>query len=223
MIVTIGQPGLFPWWGTFAKIAASDVVVHLDHVSWQKGGYLNRFRTRVGEHGRWSTIPLSGAHLGTPISQMQSAMPSSVLQSHLERISQLEEREHSADAAGLIERTNLAATADVCATAIDSTEAVSGYLGLSTRSVRSTALSPSGSSTSMLLGLLKNLGATAYLFGGGRSGLTNHYLDIGQLTRNGVAVGVARYSDAPRTSVLQRIAASGGGALQGTSMEIEWL
>ena len=223
MIVTIGQPGLFPWWGSFAKFAAADAVVHLDHVSWQKGGYLNRFSLEAAGDRRWATIPLDGARLGAPISEIRTALPTTVLRPHLARLSALDEAPHVRDAAGLLEQVYSAATTDAAATAIASTDAASAYLGITTPTARSSSYPTDLSSTPMLLHLLQRLGATGYLFGAGRAGLANHYLDVALLKSAGLRVGVARYGPAPRVSILQRVAALGGDAMRGVGMEVEWL
>lgn len=222
MIATIGQPGLFPWWGTFAKIAAADVVVHLDHVTWQKGGYLNRFCLDTRGARRWSTIPLARARLGTAIMDIRSVHPTEVLRSHVDQLGSLTDAPYRSEAVEILKRVYSGASPDACETAIASTDAVGSYLGWRGRAVRSSAFPTAHASTPMLLHLLRQVGATGYLFGAGRSGLANHYLDIEMLQRAGIRVGVARYAPIPRTSILERIAAHGERAMDDVSMAIEW-
>ena len=223
MIVTIGQPGLFPWWGTFAKAAISDVVVHLDHVSWQKGGYLNRFRVAEGRGpASWCTIPLERPMLGTPITEVRARDPREWLQVHAERLDRAGPASHEL-AHQLLRETYLGEATSLSGLAERSTELVASALGLTTSFVRSADLAPSGSSTPMLLGLLRSLGADTYVFGPGRRGLEQHYLDIGMLQSSGVRVGVARYADHPRMSILRDIANRGVNALENAGLSIEWL
>lgn len=222
-IVMMGQPGLFPWWGTFAKAAATDIVIHLDHVSWQKGGYLNRFRLADSSRTTWCTVPLRRPALGTPIIDVEIEPPRRSLRTHRaileDRVSMID-----ADARDLLTRLYAAAgTTSASELAIASTEQAAAYLGIVPRFVRSSGLDPQHRSSEMILGLLRNVGADAYLFGPGRHGIAQHYLDVSLLQRNGIRVGLASYATHPRVSILQDIGERGRAAMDDRTISIEWL
>lgn len=58
MIVTIHQPEYLPWLGFFDRIIASDVFVILDHVQYQKHGFINRNRIKTANGEMWLTVPV---------------------------------------------------------------------------------------------------------------------------------------------------------------------
>lgn len=222
--MTIGQPGLFPWWGTFAKAEVSDIVVHLDHVSWQKGGYLNRFRLESQGSETWCTIPLRRPSMGTPIDEVLVEPPSSSLEKHLAALRRAEA--HPCDEAlHLMRRLYGSGEDSVLAAdlAIRSTEESAGILGISPRFLRSSQLELVARSTRMILEILRIVGGDAYIFGPGARGIDRHYLDVSMLLRNGIRVGIASYALRPRVSILQDIATLGRRAMLGRTIDVEWL
>lgn len=55
----IHQPNYLPWWGYFAKIAAVDYFVFLDHVEFPKGkSFTSRVKFRQQNLSTWLTIPV---------------------------------------------------------------------------------------------------------------------------------------------------------------------
>lgn len=221
-IVTIGQPGLFPWWGTFAKAQASDIVIHLDHVSWQKSGYLNRFLLEGAEGPRWCTLPLRRPPIGTPIIDVRIESPARWFERHQQMLSRVAPGAAPV-ATELLSHVYLKGTDNASDLAIASTEKSAEFLGLGTRFIRSSQMDPVGTSSAMILGMLRDVGADGYLFGPGRRGIAQHYLDIGLLQRNGIRVGIAGYPARPRVSILQNIAVRKHLALSERSITVEWL
>lgn len=223
-IVTMGQPGLFPWWGTFAKAVACDVVMHLDHVSWQKGGYLNRFRLDGASTSAWCTVPLRRPAMGTPITDVMVELPHDSLNGHVSALRRCIPHA-SEDAVALMQRVYGMDPASVSAAdlAIASTEHSASYLGLSPTFLRASRLEPEGRSSQMILGLLRSIDADGYVFGPGRRGIDQHYLDVSLLQRNGIRVGLAAYAPKPRVSILQDIAIRGEAAMDGRTIVIDWL
>jgi len=64
--ISIHQPNYLPWFGFFAKVAASDVFVFLDDVAFSKGSYTNRVKFLQETKSRWVTIPIihkQGLHI----------------------------------------------------------------------------------------------------------------------------------------------------------------
>lgn len=58
MIVTIMQPAYLPWLGFFDRVLRSDLLIFLDHVQIEKGGFTNRNRIRNANGSCWLTIPI---------------------------------------------------------------------------------------------------------------------------------------------------------------------
>jgi hypothetical protein len=58
MRVSINQPAYLPWLGYFARIAASDLHIVLDHVQFEKNSYTNRNKVRTKEGWTWLTVPV---------------------------------------------------------------------------------------------------------------------------------------------------------------------
>lgn len=208
--ITMMQPGLFPWWGTFEKIALCDVVVHLDHLSWQKGGFLNRFVLRNNQRMLWCTLPKDRISAGMPISEVTVSPPSGHLLSHRTKLNQMCPRApfiHEAEA--LMEKIYRVDTRDAADVAIRSIQEVCARLQLSAEHVRSSGLDVKYAKTKMILGIAHDLGCDTYVFGPGRCGLSAHYLDVPMLITAGMNVEVAEYRPAPRVSILQDVAAAG--------------
>jgi len=208
--VSMMQPGLFPWFGVFEKIALSDVVVHLDHVAWQKGGHLNRFRLLDGEKAGWCTLRKVRARMGTPIQRLLLHDPLEALDAHSSNLIAFSpSAPHIADALTMLADTYHVRSQFAAVLAIDSIERVSSNLGLRARHVRSSVLAMSESKSAMILSIARKVGADAYLFGPGRHGLVGHYLDLELLRSNGLRILVAQYSPRPRRTILQDLAYHG--------------
>lgn len=58
MILTAHQPLFLPYLGHFAKIAASDVFVYLDTVSYSKWGWKSRNKIRTSGGSLWLVVPI---------------------------------------------------------------------------------------------------------------------------------------------------------------------
>jgi len=65
-IVAIHQPNFFPWLGYFNKIARADLFIVLDHVQFPKKGgtYSNRVQLVVNGQAAWVTMPVVRAYHG---------------------------------------------------------------------------------------------------------------------------------------------------------------
>lgn len=59
MKCAIHQPQFLPWLGYLNKIHSADVFVFLDNVQFKKNEFQNRNKIRVGDEGRWLTVPVS--------------------------------------------------------------------------------------------------------------------------------------------------------------------
>ena len=175
-VVAIHQPNFFPWLGYFDKIARADAFVILDHVQFNKsrpGNWSNRVQMAVGGAAAWVTMPVVRAYEGgRRIDEM-------LIDNHApwrKKLLQLL-RSNYGRAAGfrevfpfvteLIENP----TDRVADYNIGAVTAVCARLGLRTdHMVRSSRLPVEGRATDMLVGLVKQVGGTRYLAGGGSGG-----------------------------------------------------
>lgn len=73
MVVSIAQPGYWPWLGYFDRILKSDLHIVLDHVQFEKSWFINRNRIRCGDSWQWLTIPVKtkGRFGNLPINQIE--------------------------------------------------------------------------------------------------------------------------------------------------------
>jgi hypothetical protein len=58
VIVSIHQPGYFPWLGFFEKIIRSDIFVFLDDAQYMKKQWHNRNKIRTEFGSKWLTVPV---------------------------------------------------------------------------------------------------------------------------------------------------------------------
>jgi hypothetical protein len=225
MIVTIGQPGLFPWWGTFAKAALSDVFIHLDHVTWQKGGYLNRFFLMGAARGEWCTIPLRGAHLGASIDSLELGSVDGLAGRHVDKARRVLGpcRGDAAAVNALVSDAYGVDSVRVVDAAATSTELVAAGHGIGCEFRRSSELQPADRSTAMLVDLIKKVGGNAYLFGPGKGGRCQQYLDVVLMKRAGIQVGMATYGARDRASIIQDLWLGRDIAPSSLPMSVEWL
>ncbi|MFH0823907.1 MAG: WbqC family protein, partial [Pseudomonadota bacterium] len=65
MIVSINQPAYLPWLGYFHRIARSDLHIVLDHVQFEKHGFIHRNRVKSAMGWCWLTVPVrTGGRFG---------------------------------------------------------------------------------------------------------------------------------------------------------------
>lgn len=57
-IISIRQPGYFPYSGFFKKIQSSDYFVYLDDVQYERGDWDNRNKIKTSEGEIWLTVPV---------------------------------------------------------------------------------------------------------------------------------------------------------------------
>jgi hypothetical protein len=61
-VVAVHQPNYLPWLGFFAKASASDVLVLLDTVQFEKNSFTNRVRFKGSQGVYWLTQPVRMSH-----------------------------------------------------------------------------------------------------------------------------------------------------------------
>ncbi|MBI4234988.1 WbqC family protein [Candidatus Peregrinibacteria bacterium] len=71
MIVTIHQPEYLPYLGFFDRIIESDVFVILDHVQFQKSGFIHRNKIKTHNGWRWLTVTVDSKMKNMPINTVK--------------------------------------------------------------------------------------------------------------------------------------------------------
>ncbi|MDP1571624.1 MAG: WbqC family protein [Vicinamibacterales bacterium] len=193
------QPNVFPWLGYFNKIARSDVFIVLDHVQFPKsrpGSWTNRVQLAVNGAPHWVTVPVSRAFEGvrrideiriddsTPWRRklLQLLRSSYGRAGHFPEVFPVVES-CVMDGAPLLADYNLGAIT-----------AIAARIGVPTaHCVRSSTLGVEGAKTDLLVSLVRRVGGTAYLAGGGAGG----YQDDGCFQAAGIDVQYQDYTPAP--------------------------
>lgn len=175
-VVAIHQPNFFPWLGYFDKIARADIFVVLDDVQFEKSGsgtWSNRVKLLIGGAPSWVTMPIRRDFQGVrAVSEMRIDTRQPWREKVLKTIRFSYARApHLAEVFPLIEQlvnnpTDL--LADYNLAAITSIRHV---IGLPERPmVKSSVLALKTRATDRLIDLVKGVGGTAYLAGGGAAG-----------------------------------------------------
>jgi hypothetical protein len=175
-VVAIHQPNFFPWLGYFDKIVRADVFVVLDHVQFPKsrpGSWLNRVQLSVGGRPAWVTMPVVRTYHGLRRIDEMSIDNTSAWRRKLLQLLRSSYGRAAAFAevfpavSPLVENGtdsfvdyNLSAITTLCE-----------RLGIGTgHLVRSSTLAVEGQATDLLVGLVRHVGGTVYLAGGGAGG-----------------------------------------------------
>lgn len=214
------QPGLFPWYGTFAKASFADVFVHLDHVSWQRGGFLNRFALERDSRRIWATFPQKRTRLGAPIKDVILNTGPAVLRGNLDRIRFACRGEpYVRRSVSLLTAVMVGEVKNAAELAINSTELICREVGIKSEFVRSSTLGLHGRGTEMIAEIMEHLGGEYYIFGPTRSGPEHHYLEVSLLKDRGVTPLACSYpSGRRRVSILQDIASGELGHIRSLNL-----
>jgi hypothetical protein len=174
-LVAIHQPNFFPWLGYFNKIARSDIFILMDNVQFQKTGGTWSNRVKILVHGQptWVTMPILRAYHGTRrICEMEVNNSTPWREKLLKTIQANYGHAPFFEAvfpllAGLL-RNPTGSLIEYNTSAI---YALANELGLSkTKIVLGSSLDVKGNATDLLVEMVKVVGGTAYLCGGGAGG-----------------------------------------------------
>ena len=190
MIVAAHQPNLMPWLGYFDKMRKADLFISVDHVQMERQSFQNRAWIKTGEGPRWLTVPVVQASRDERLIDkrvdnsrdgrfrwgrkafltMKYAYQASsyfgayepalreILDARWEQLVPLNE-----------------AFIELCREALEITTPI----------VRSSHLKITGAKSEMVLNMCKEVGAEAYLSGGGAS---RSYLDVAAFEKAGIRV-----------------------------------
>ena len=175
MLVAIHQPNFLPWLGYFDKLARSDVFVLLDNVPLQRtgGAYTNRVEIAIQGRRQLLTVPIArGAEA------RQSADAARIVDTGPWRrklratIEQGYAHAPAFDAIMPVIREILDQPGDGLAEFnIRAIRRIAGLIGLDVAKMRrASELDVAGTSTERLIAIMRAVGGTAYLCGGGAGG-----------------------------------------------------
>jgi hypothetical protein len=171
ILVAIHQPNFFPWLGYFGKIARADVFVALDSVQFSKTGgtWCNRVRVLVNHRPAWITMPVErGYHGVRTIREMRIA--GTTWRGKLLRTLELAYRRapYFSEVFPVIEEILAVGAETVAGFNLEGLRRLTGRLRLDpAKIVESSSLQATGEATNLLINIVKNVGGTAYLCGGG--------------------------------------------------------
>ncbi|WP_246944204.1 WbqC family protein [Bacillus pinisoli] len=168
MIVSIHQPNLFPWMGFFEKMAASDIMILLDHVPYSKRSYQNRVKIK-GPHGtKWLTIPVqSKGNFAQVTNEVLISGDKDWKTDHVNTLqffyrSTPQFNDIFPKIQQLYEQLNVNNLIDFT---IPTIELIKGELGINTKLIKASTLHPKGKRSELLAELVKEVGGTTYLSG----------------------------------------------------------
>lgn len=170
-VVAIHQPNFFPWLGYFGKIARADVFVALDSVQFSKTGgtWCNRVRVLVNHRPAWLTMPVDRRFHGVrTIKEMRIA--GTGWRDKLLRTLELAYRRapYFGEVFPVLEGILGIGAETVAEFNLEGLRRLTGKLRLCPAGiVESSSLRATGEATDLLISIVKHVGGTAYLCGGG--------------------------------------------------------
>jgi WbqC-like protein family len=173
-LVAIHQPNFFPWLGYFDKLARADVFVLLDDAQFPKKGgtWINRVRLLIGEEPAWVTVPVVRSYHGVrQIREMRIDEQTPWRRKLLKTIQASYARAPRADEVmPLLSELIGNPTNELAEYNRAAIVALSDALGLKTEFVLSSSLGIGSQATERLIEIVKVVGGTSYLSGGGAEG-----------------------------------------------------
>jgi hypothetical protein len=174
-VVAIHQPNFFPWLGYFNKIARADFFLLMDNVQFPKkgGNWSNRVRFLINRQPMWVTMPVVRSyHSVRPIKEIQldnnTPWRTKILRAVQTNYGRAPFYEQIFPfLTDLINNPTDSITDHNCFAIAAMSDAVK--LDAS-RLIRGSTLDAEGHSTDLLINMVKAVGGTAYLCGGGASG-----------------------------------------------------
>jgi len=200
VLCAIHQPNFFPWLGYFDKIRRADTFLFLDAVDYPRSGsggmgsWTNRVKLTVGGEQRWVGCPVQRTTRGTPIAEVavDDRQPwrgklIKTLQANYAKAPNF------ADTMALVTPLIENPQSGLATFNIVAVTAIAAHLGISARFVRQSSLTCRGHGTAMLIDLVQELGADAYLAGGGAAG----YQEDALFEAAGVALQYQEFTPRP--------------------------
>lgn len=168
MLIAIHQPNYLPWLGYFSKLSQADIFVYLDNVQYTKNSYQNRVKIKTSQGAQWLTVPVNHSY-GQLTSNVGISNNENWRKKHLRTIEQnYRKAPYFSEVFGLLERIYLVKDWDMLTQFnLALLNEIAQYLGIETRAVVSSELNTNGTSTDLLVDIVKQVGGDSYLSGSG--------------------------------------------------------
>jgi hypothetical protein len=171
MIVSIMQPAYLPWLGFFDRIAASDVLILLDHVLIDRNSktkFANRNRIRTPDGWTWLTVPIrsKGRHGELLLNEIEVNNETDWRAKHWRAIEMNYRRApHFADYAAPFQVMFEAEWTRLAALNAAGQKIFTEALGIGTRTMLSSEMDCRETKDRLIVELCEKAGATAYISG----------------------------------------------------------
>lgn len=175
-IVAIHQPNFFPWLGYFNKITRADVFILMDNAQFPKSGggtWSNRVRLLINGQHTWVTMPIVRTYHGTRrICEMEINNTTPWRDKLLKTLRMNYTRAPFFKLVfPFLEELINQPTGSLAEYNIVSIRSISERLGLdSSKLILGSNLDVTGAATKLLISMVKAVGGTSYLCGGGAGG-----------------------------------------------------
>ena len=172
--VSIHQPNYFPWFNYFYKIFKSDIFIFLDRVTYPKSGnsmgsYCNRVYIASEDEARWLACPVkreSGVQLICDVKIRDR-------EEHLKNLNIIyanyKNHEYFKEFFPVLEGIFLQSVETLGEFNVNAIMQLCGFIGIKTIFKKQTMLNAEGTSSQLLINLIKEVGGTVYLSGTGGS------------------------------------------------------
>lgn len=190
MIVAAHQPNFMPWFGYFDKMQKADLFVTVDHVQMERQSFQNRTRIKTAAGPSWITVPVVQKSRSELIKEkrIDYSRGGRFLWSR-KMLLTLKYAYQSSEAYAVWEHALARVLEERWERLCELNEALIGLcreaLEIRTPMLRSSEMGIVGAKSDMVLNLCREVGADAYLAGGGAS---RGYLDVAAFERAGIRV-----------------------------------
>jgi hypothetical protein len=173
-VVAIHQPNFLPWLGFFDKIRRCDVFIAMDNAQFSKTGgtWTNRVQMTVNGEPAWVTVPVARNYHGLRTVGEMKISADMAWRDKLLRTVELNYRRapRFKEVFPMLEESIQNPSADLAAYNLATIRTICTALNLETPIVLGSSLSAQGRATELLISMVRAVGGTAYLAGGGAAG-----------------------------------------------------
>jgi len=184
--VVIHQPDFLPWLGYFHRLLKADLFIALDHVQFVTGtsrSWTHRDMIKTPQGAKWLSLRVQKAPFGTPIRDILLAAGTDWRRDNLNLVRENYRRSPYFDEVfPRLEQLYAEPQDKMADLNLASLDLLEDMLDVKPPRLLSSQMDPQGSSTAMLVDLLKKAGATRYISGQG----ARAYLDAGLFEQAGI-------------------------------------
>lgn len=184
--VVIHQPDFLPWLGYFHRLLQADLFIALDHVQFVTGtsrSWTHRDMIKTPQGAKWLSLRVQKAPFGTPIRDILLAPGADWRQDNLNLVREnYRKSPFFGEVFPRLEQFYAQPHATMAGMNLASLDLLEEALDVKTPRLISSQMEPQGTSTAMLVDLLKKAGATRYISGQG----ARAYLDAALFEEAGI-------------------------------------